>query len=108
MIKTKFVSNLVARKGGNSFLLFQQCYPKTSSLGKELIMQFCLLIAASDSCERDEFQCGDKTCINKDWQCDGMGDCSDGSDEVNCGMWKTFLGHFGVNTSHLTGVQLCC
>jgi hypothetical protein len=43
------------------------------------------LVTADDVvCTADEFQCSDKMCIDKLWQCDGESDCNDTSDEANC------------------------
>lgn len=35
-------------------------------------------------CESDEYRCSDGTCISGDFRCDGLRDCSDGADEVEC------------------------
>lgn len=39
------------------------------------------------NCRNDDFMCeASYTCIPKSWQCDGVMDCSDESDEKGCGM----------------------
>jgi len=35
-------------------------------------------------CSASQFMCTDRSCINKDWVCDGDRDCSCGCDEHNC------------------------
>ena len=42
------------------------------------------LFAVSHNCGRGTFRCGDGLCINEQWVCDGMDDCSGGTDEIDC------------------------
>lgn len=35
-------------------------------------------------CQYNEFQCANRQCILKSFQCDGQPDCQDSSDEVGC------------------------
>lgn len=35
-------------------------------------------------CLFSEFECRNKECIPKSFQCDSQSDCSDGSDEIGC------------------------
>ncbi|XP_017274656.1 basement membrane-specific heparan sulfate proteoglycan core protein isoform X4 [Kryptolebias marmoratus] len=41
-------------------------------------------IPSKRPCMADEFQCGDKTCIPREYLCDNRPDCRDMSDETNC------------------------
>lgn len=45
-----------------------------------------LVFSTGTECQEGEFRCEkDGTCINLDWRCDGDTDCSDDSDERQCG-----------------------
>lgn len=37
--------------------------------------------AGDHRCQENQFQCRNKKCIPVSWHCDGVSDCSDGSDE---------------------------
>lgn len=39
------------------------------------------------SCKENEFECSDTTCISLSWKCDRHIDCTDGSDEIECGKY---------------------
>ena len=43
------------------------------------------------TCKDDEFTCFDGRCISGQFHCDGDKECSDGSDELDCGMCIVWL-----------------
>jgi len=43
------------------------------------------IIYIAEKCTNDEYRCWDGTCIPSSQHCDGVRNCSDDSDEVECG-----------------------
>lgn len=39
---------------------------------------------SAGSCDSNQFQCANGQCINIEWKCDGVVECTDNSDELNC------------------------
>ncbi|XP_048030956.1 low-density lipoprotein receptor-related protein 2 isoform X1 [Megalobrama amblycephala] len=45
---------------------------------------FALLSGVDGDCSRNQWQCDDGVCVPQRWRCDGVSDCQDGSDEMDC------------------------
>lgn len=43
----------------------------------------------SPSCGEEQFKCSNGCCVKKEFECDGLQQCSDGSDENNCEQCET-------------------
>ncbi|KAG7259664.1 hypothetical protein CRUP_013117 [Coryphaenoides rupestris] len=58
-------------------------------------------LPAESSCSPDKFQCkASMNCISRTWLCDDEPDCTDGSDEANCGEAENRI-RIGVSESVL-------
>lgn len=80
------------------------CLRYLSSFKTQLDLFLCY---KGNECTEEEFTCNtsSQNCLPLDWKCDGELDCSDGSDEANCGMSdNTNLNVFSNSISDI----LCC
>lgn len=64
-----------------------KCYD-VRNLACERILYIFTVLPPPPTCARTEFTCNDGTCIPAEYECDDQVDCSDNSDEANCGMWN--------------------
>lgn len=48
-------------------------------------------------CEPDSFVCNSGQCIDYEYKCDGLPDCRDGSDELNCRSNQLILSYDSLN-----------
>ncbi|CAB3366798.1 Hypothetical predicted protein [Cloeon dipterum] len=55
--------------------------------------------AVKYKCPVDYFRCRNGNCVPKLWRCDGDNDCSDNSDEDNCGLSTCQVNHFQCKKS---------
>ena len=52
-------------------------------------------------CEVDKFQCSNKKCIESSRACNGVDDCGDSSDELDCGkILDNVLKTYEIDSQH--------
>lgn len=73
--------------------------------GQIIIFRYSVLLLCigTHSCLHTQFRCSNNVCIPKWQQCDGVDDCGDGSDELNCAVVTT-----GCNSTQFKCINRKC
>ena len=58
-------------------------------------------------CTSSQWRCSNGQCILSSWHCDGDQDCTDGSDELNCGKYCSMLVCIYINISFTSAAYVC-
>lgn len=61
----------------------------------------CMSVVYGAGCGETEFRCTDGRCIGYELQCNGVEECSDGSDERDCGNYAIHNTPYSLPHSHL-------
>ena len=56
-----------------------------ASIITSLVPYVLITFSAIEVCPPNQFQCQNGLCIDLNLKCDGLDDCTDGSDEIDCG-----------------------
>ena len=78
----------------NSLYVCMHAYMSHAAINaiKNIIALILIVSALSvRRCSADEFTCGDGSCVDVRRRCDQYQDCSDGSDEANCGLFTCII-----------------
>jgi len=77
-------------------------FGKSTINGNDNVLSYVTVTPTDEptACEQYEFQCRDGSCIDDRRKCDGTPDCTDGSDEFDCGLftYSAYIGAFSAWT----------
>ncbi|XDV41649.1 hypothetical protein PO909_010470, partial [Leuciscus waleckii] len=75
------------KANNNNYLSEEECLNACKNIKGNahlIVLWQCCTIDCSPSCGEEQFKCSNGCCVKKEFECDGLQQCSDGSDENNC------------------------
>ncbi|KAF6731617.1 Kunitz-type protease inhibitor 1 [Oryzias melastigma] len=79
------------RENLNNYLTEKECNTTCSILGSTRLILPTKPVSITEKCgnpcSSDQFTCANDCCLEKGYDCDGIPQCADGSDEKNCDKW---------------------